>query len=375
MSSPTIDVYRQFLEGDPCHTSETAEESMLEPKRAGRRKCRAGESRVVRGSGVFVAALLATLGAACNETFDAGASAPRGPLPVDERNPIVIFNDSQYDNWQGEYALLLANSGGPTLAGIVVNTSPNATNIDDNLADRQALVAAARNSHMRNVPDPIRSVGAALVRPANGDIDATLPNRSEGALFIVSESARLSLPYRPLVLVTGGRLTDVADAYLVDHAVTERVVVVSHMGSLTATGAVMGPPNGEMDPWADSIVTARFRFVQVSAYYDQTTDVPTSRLSDLPTNAFGTWIASRQSEIWDLPQAADQGVVAAVWIPGYVMAVTRASAAGPVAAGATTGPVISDDPNGNLWLVRQVSGEVATARFWEILLNPKTYGP
>lgn len=331
----------------------------------------AGELPPAMGARICLALLLAVLVAACNETFDAGTSAPRGPLPVDERNPIVIFNDSQYDNWQGEYTLLLANSGAKTLAGMVVNTSPNATNIDDNLAERQALVTAARNSRMRNVPDPIRSVGAPLVRPASGDIDATQPNHSEGALFILSESARLSLPYRPLVLVTGGRLTDVADAYLVDRTVTDRVVVVSHLGSLTATGANMGAPNGEMDPWADSIVTARFRYVQVSAYYDQTKDVPT----ELPKNAFGTWIANRQSQIWDLPQAADQGVVAAVWVPGYVMAVTRASASGPVAAGANAGPTIQDDPTGNLWLVRQVSGAVATARFREMLLNPKTYAP
>ena len=46
----------------------------------------------------------------------------------------------------------------------------------------------------------------------------------------------------------------------------------------------MGIPNGEMDPWADTIVAGRFRYVQVSAFYDQLTDVtggPT-RVSHLP---------------------------------------------------------------------------------------------
>ena len=344
-----------------CQTSVVCRTRALTPAR---------RSRGLASAMLFLATI-----ASCTETYDVGSDPPHGLLPVDERNPIVLFNDSQYDNWQGEYAVLLANGGGPRLAGIVVNTSPNATSIEDNVSARRALVAAARNSGMRNIPDPISSIGSPLVRPPDGAIEATVPNRSEGALFIISESARISLPYRPLVVVTGGRLTDVADAYLIDPTVVDRVVIVSMLGSLTASGAVMGPPNGEMDPWAETIVTFRFRYIQISASYDQLTDVPTSRLPELPNNAFGTWIAGRRSEIWDLPQAADQVAVAAVGIPSFVVAVARASASGPVPAGATTGPTLVNDPNGPLWLVREVAGSAATKRFWEILLNPETYGP
>ena len=339
------------------------------------RSCVDGPAGLLSPGTVVVAMLLATLITACTETYDAGSTTPRGLLPVDARNPVVIFNDSQYDNWQGEYAVLLAAAGGLTLDGIVVITGSNANNIDDNLADRQNLVAAARKSGMRNIPDPIKSVGVTLVRPANGDIDATVPNNSDGARFIVSESSRISLPCRPLAVVMGGRLTDVADAYLIDPTVVDRVVVVSELGSLTASGAAMGIPNGEMDPWADTIVTSRFRFVQVSAYYDQTTDVPASRLSELPNNAFGTWIASRQPQIWNDQQAADQVGVAAVGILTFAVAVERVAASGPVAAGANTGPTLTDNPDGPLWLVRQIAPEVAITRFWEILLNPKTYAP
>ncbi len=145
-------------------------------------------------------------------------------------------------------------------------------------------------------------------------MDDTTPNRSEGARLIVDTSTRLSLPYRPLVVVTGGRLTDVADAYLVDPTVTERVVVVSSLGKTSASGGAMAAPNGEMDPWADAIVTARFRFVQVSAYYDQLTDVPAARLSELPSNPFGSWIAAKQPKIWNLDEAADQVSIAAVGV-------------------------------------------------------------
>src|SRR5205823_1820624 len=136
-------------------------------------------------------------------------NAGRG-LPVDERNPVIIANDSATDNWTGEYAMLLANSGGPPLAGIIVNSST----------------------------------------------------------------------YWP----------DIADAYLLDHTVVDRVVVVSALGA--ATG--MGWPNGDLDAWADWIVGERFRYIQINGYYDQTiSDVTKSNVSNLPNNALGTWMAAK----------------------------------------------------------------------------------
>jgi hypothetical protein len=317
---------------------------------------------------------LALVAMSCTESRDLGSSVPHGRLPVDERNPIVLANDGAEDNWQGEYAILLASSGGPPLAGIIVNTSGPWPDLDANIAGWRGLVAAATASGLRNVPDPTASIGPPLVRPANGQIDDTAPNRSEGARLIVDASAGLSLPYRPLVVVTGGRLTDVADAYLVDRTVTERVVVVSSLGATTAAGAAMAAPNGEMDPWADAIVTARFRFVQVSAFYDQLTDVPTSRLSELPANPFGAWIAAKQPKIWTLQEAADQVAVVAVGVPSFASAVSRVSAA-TIGAGATAGPDLVVNPNGTGWLVTQNASADATARFWDALLGPTTFGP
>lgn len=317
--------------------------------------------------------VLAVLAIGCTETRSVGASAPHGLLPVDERNPILLANDGAYDNWQGEYAVLLANGGGPRLAGIIVNTSSPWPDLAKNIVGWRDLVTAARASGLRNIPDPIASTGPPLTRPASGQIDDTTANRSEGAHKIVDESLSLALPYRPLVIVTGGRLTDVADAYLIDPTVTERVVVVSSLGATTSTGGVMGPPNGEMDPWADSIVTARFRFVQVSTFYDQTLDVPRARLSDLPANPLGAWMAAKQPSIFDLAQAADQVGVLAVGIPSFVTAVQSVSAATPVGTGATVGPDLVTDPKGPLLLVTHNASADATSRFWQLLLDPNTY--
>ena len=285
------------------------------------------------------------------------------------------MNDGATDNWQGEYAILLANGGGLPLAGIIVNRPADWPTSHTNIGGWRDLVAAATASGLRNLPDPIASIGPPLTRAGERQDRDTRPNRSEGAHMIVDISASLSLPYRPLVIVTGGRLTDVADAYLVDPTVTERVVVVSSMGSTTIREAAWAPPNGRCDPWADAIVTAQFRFVQVSAFYDQTTDVPTSRLSQLPANAFGDWIAAKQPSIFDLDQAADQVAVVAVGISSFVTAVENVSAAGLTGAGASAGPDLAADPAGPVLLVTQNNSADATARFWQLLLDPTTYAP
>ncbi len=311
----------------------------------------------------------AVIAGGCTETLDAGYNDPSGLLPVDERNPIILLNDGAYDNWSGEYAVLLANGGGSPLAGIIVNENSAWPDIQTNVGGYRDLIAAARSSGLQNLPDPIASIGAPLVMPATGIIDDTPPNRSEGALLIVDASKSLALPHLPLVIATGGALTDIADAYLVDRTVTERVVVVSSLGSATSTGGGMGSPNGDGDPWADFIVASKFRYVQVSAWYDQLTDVPASSVSELPNNALGAWIASKQPNLWQWSPASDQVSVLAVGLPSFATAIERVSPAGGVDGGATAGPDLATEQTGSGWLVTGCDGTAATTRFWEILLG------
>ena len=277
----------------------------------------------LQGSSVTSAVLgLGLLVLGCTEVRDLGSTVPHnGRLPVDDRNPILLANDGAFDNWQGEYAILLANSGGPRLTGIIVNTRGPWPDIETNIAGWRAMVTAATSSGIPDVPDPTASIGAPLVRPADGKFLSTVQNRSEGARLIVDLSARVSLPYRKLVVATGGRLTDVADAYLIDQTVAQRVVVVSSVGSVTASGGAMGVPNGEMDSWADAIVTKVFPFVQVSSFYDQLMDVPDSEVAALPANPFGDWIAAKHSRVWSTQLAGDQVSVLAVGLPTFATGV------------------------------------------------------
>lgn len=321
-----------------------------------------------------LSALLLPLFACSGQTLDAGADIPHGLLPVDERNPIILNNDNYDDNWQGVYAVLFANAGGGPLAGIIINGSTYAPDLKKNLAAWQGLTTAARASGMRGIPEPIASQGAPLVRPSNGSLDSTAPNRSAGAQLIVEVSARQALPNRPLVVVTGGRLTDVADAYLVDNTVVDRVVVVSALGSVTSTGAIMGPSNGELDSWADWIVTQRFRYVQVSAYYDQTTDITSAQLASLPKNALGDFITKQQPIVENILPRADHVSMVAVGLPKFVVAVQRVALDPAGVFDTTMGPALIPDAKGHVWLVTSVDGVLASTRLWQMLQDPKTFG-
>jgi hypothetical protein len=313
-------------------------------------------------------------------TLDAGSDHPQGPLPVDERNPIILSNDGPYDNWDGEYALTLASLGKINLVGIIVNSSVIYPNLVDNVQGWRDMVQAARGSGMRNIPDPITSVDdPPLQPPADGGIDETAPNHTEGGQFIVDAAHRLSQPLRPIVVATGGRLTEVADAYLIDPSIADEVVVVSSLGHVSSDGttATMNSPNGDLDPWADEIVVRKFRYVQVVAYYAQQDDIPSTMVADLPANPFSTWIASKLDMIMSFPawDATDQNSVIAPAFPDFALNVIPMSELSPTSPPAGVSPTLGQNAGGNSWIVTQGNNALASARFWQMLTDPAAYGP
>jgi hypothetical protein len=306
--------------------------------------------------------------AACSGTLDAGFDSPHGELPVDERSAMVMVNDGPWDNWQGEYALLLAARRQLRLVGIVVDGDVIYPSIEDNVSGFRQMIQAARHSGMTGLPDPTVSVGPVLTRPTSGIIEDTVPNRSEGARLILDAAARYGTLVHPLAIATGGPLTDVADAYLVDSTLPERAVVVSSLGSIAGSGAIAGNPNGNVDTWATTIVTSRMRYVQVNGYYDQLLDVPDARVPELPANAFGDWIAAKRATILDLISACDQVSVLSADLPWFAAGVTRMHAEPGNAE-----PVLTPDPNGQIWHVAQSDSQRARDEIWAALKDPSTF--
>jgi hypothetical protein len=314
--------------------------------------------------------VLALMAASCSGTLDAGKDIPHGKLPVDERNPVIIYNDSSLDNWMGEYAFLLANSGGPPVAGIISTGSGYWRDVNANVSGWSDLLSAARSSGLKNIPEMITtSTAKPLMRPMDGQVDDTVPNNSAGASLIVNLSRQLSLPWRPVVVLADTQMTDVADAYLIDHSVAERVVVVAALGSFAAPNGVMSRPNGELDPWADWIVAQRFQYVQVGAFYDQTVDVTTARLPDLPSNPLGAEMAMKQPNIFTIITAADQVSILAVALPKFASAVQRAVPDTTAPFDSTQGPPLIPAADGNVWIVSQIAAPLAGATLWQMLIN------
>jgi hypothetical protein len=320
---------------------------------------------IVAGALAFVLAP-----AACGGTLDAGGDV----LPVDARNPVIIDSDGWSDNWMGEYTALLANNGGPPLIGIIANTSRYWPNATANATGWMNLVTAARASGLHNIPDVTVSAGSPLVRPANGQVDSTRPNGSAGARLIVEVSRQLSLPWRPVVVLGVAPLTNLADAYLVDPTVVDRVVVVAALGSYVPPNGIMNGPNGDLDPWANWIVAQKFRYVQVSAYYDQLGDVTPAQVRDLPPNPLGKWMADKLPDLFGIPQASDQITVLTVALPTFVGSVRRASPDTSAAFEPDRGPPLVPNDSGNVWIVTQIGAAVAASCLWQMLLDSRACG-
>jgi hypothetical protein len=304
----------------------------------------------------------------CSGQLDAGSDLPHGALPVDERSAMVTVNDGPRDNWQGEYASLLAASGRVKWVGMVVNSSLIYPALADNVIGFRSMVAAGRSSGMQGIPDVTASVSPILVRPASGVVEDTTPNRSEGARVILEAAQRYGTAVHPLVIATGSAVTDAADAYLMDPTLPERAVVVSSLGNSDETGVRSGDPNGNIDAWATTIVSTRMRYAQINGFYDQLLDLPEERVAELPPNAFGAWMAEKRPEILDLISACDQISVLAAALPWFAVDVTRMSA-----QSSEDIPLLLPDPEGQIWHVSQSDSARARSELWDVLQDPATY--
>jgi hypothetical protein len=313
--------------------------------------------------------------AGCERNLNAGKDVPHGPLAVDERNPVILANDGWNDNWSGEYAVLLANTDGPPLLGIIVSASRYWDDLTGNVNGWKDFVTAARASGLQGVPDVTASQSNSLTPPGDGQIRSTVPNNSSGAKLIL-ELSHQSTPWRPVVVVAGTRLTDIADAYLLDATVVDRVVVVAALGAIAGSRGLMTGPNGDLDPWADWIVAQRFRYIQVSTVYDQGADVTTDDLPNLPNNKFGDWMAAKQPRLSPLTTAGDQMAELTFALPHFIATVVQSRA--DVSAGFNSppgqGPPLVPAPDGNDWLVTSINPRLAQARLWQMLLDPRTFG-
>lgn len=128
--------------------------------------------------------------------------------------------------------------------------------LEEGLKDCRELIAKARASGLKNIPDPVIGANEALHRPESGQIEDTHFRQSAGSDLIVAE-ARKALPTKPLLIFCGGPCTTVATAYLTDPSIVDRIVVFQIDG---------GAYNGK-DSWSWQIVEQRCLFANWARGY------------------------------------------------------------------------------------------------------------
>ena len=126
-------------------------------------------------------------------------------------------------------------------------------------------------------------------------------------------------------------------------------------------------------PGANAIVAARYQYVQVNAYYDQSQDIPDSRVAQLPKDSFGQWTTSKRSMLLPGLTPCDQISVIAVVLPTFAQGVTRMARSGsaPIVGGKMGGtvPSLSGNGTGNAWVVSSGDSASATNAFWQALAS------
>jgi PKD repeat protein len=299
-------------------------------------------------------------------------------LPYDNTCPVIYDNDDADDMYTDEYLLSLAGAGNITLKGMITSSGgwsqplfPDPVfNFQWDLSGRNEIVGKGLRSGMSNLPTPVAGSGAALVQPGSGIIEDTTPVDTPGAHLIVTE-AHNATPNQPLVVVMGGPPTTLASAYLLDHSITNTVVLTWLSG---------GPGENDVqnfndtaDQWATTIVDQRFRVVLFGPVFHQAALVDKSQLTNLPNTELRQWMIDKSLPHVNLPGGQDHDGPPAISLmrPDYVLTAKPKSVGGVNGDGTL---FLQDDPNGNILMVTAADQTIATTEWWRALSNSAAYG-
>ncbi len=152
-------------------------------------------------------------------------------------------------------------------------------------------ISAARRSGFTGIPDATRGANRLLIEPASGNIDDTRELGSAAARAMV-RAARNATHAKPLVVVVGGPVGTVADAYLLDHSIADKLVVC-WFGGCSRSKDDMGEYQGWVDPWAAYIVASKFRLIAVRAGLGSAYPGKAWILAKLPDTPLRAWMYNK----------------------------------------------------------------------------------
>ena len=288
-------------------------------------------------------------------------------VPYGSDNPVFYDNDDHRDVYTDEFLLALSSAGKIDLKGISTTYSANQEEYELFVEGRENIVELAASSDMSALPPTFVGPDESLQEPSSGVIGDTEPIGTEATDGLI-EAAKEATPQNPLVVITGGPLTVVADAYLHESSITESVIVASLLGTLQDTSM----HNGQLDSWATHIVTRKFEYVQ----FPTGLWAPTVQKHDLqrrlPSSPLAEWMLDKSHPSNHLPGGADHDGQPAIPLTSntYVEGVINCS----VAAWKNGINYFGDDPDGNISLVIRADGHSSGQKaFFDALCDPAAY--
>ena len=295
-------------------------------------------------------------------------------LPYDNTNPVLYDNDwtNDYVDW---YLMALASVGDINYVGISTSSSippynkhMTAEHLEKSVGWRRKIVRLGRESGFRNVPDPVAGTKGNLKKPVSGSIADTQPLDSPGSRQIIEQAHKTS-PNKPLVICVGGPLTVVADAYLLDNSIAEKLFVAflgqRHEG--------MSGFNGWSDGWAAYIVLEKLRLIQFIGQRKMVAHIPKKRLFELPDSPARDFMIASTPDVAAPEGDADGPPAISLMRPDYIKRVTRVSFGGWKERKGHEMPLFKNDPNGRATLVSEVDQNVATEEWFRAMKNPKAW--
>lgn len=297
-------------------------------------------------------------------------------LPYDRSNPVFYDNDwtNDYVDW---YLLALASAGDIRYVGISTSSSiapynryMTASALAVEQQRRAEIVARGRASGLRNLPDPVAGSRGHLVRPSSGILRDTAILDSPGSRAIVS-AARDAETDKPLLVIVGGPLTTVANAWLMDPGIADRIIVAwidNHARGMTGF-------NGWSDGWAAYIVLQHLRLVQFTGDSMPYARVTKERLMTLPDSPAREYMLALKPDVLDPEGDVDGPPAIPLMRPDYAVSAKRVSFGGWERRHGHSMPLFRDDPAGSALVVTAVDREVATQEWWRALENPGAWHP
>lgn len=142
-------------------------------------------------------------------------------LPLEKTYPFIYDNDSYEDVYAAEIAFFMAKEGIIDLQGVIHTNGGWRDPWDStdfiyryNFAHASGLVEMARRSGLGNIPEPVLG----NVHPI---VDK--PEYSEGAKAIINIVNNAD---SPVIFYSGGPVSTLADAYLMDNSIADKVIVL-----------------------------------------------------------------------------------------------------------------------------------------------------